>query len=154
MIFLKQENYVTVEEVKNLETHISNQFNELNKNTENFKEVLEAISNKLNVLASRSNDTGPIPHLPPPPPSTAGSTRYDLDFDVIMKNKYTSPINQVPDPGFFYGDTNETELFCHVPNTMVEVLEELKKAFSNIASIKLAKIKMMKLKHMEKSILE
>ncbi|OUM65803.1 hypothetical protein PIROE2DRAFT_7131 [Piromyces sp. E2] len=110
-----QENYVTVEEVKNLETQINNQFNELNKNTENFKEVLEAVSNKLNVLTSRSNDTDPIPHFPPPPPSTAGSTRYDLDFDVIMKNRYTSPINQVPDPGFFYGDT---ELFCQISNTM------------------------------------
>lgn len=186
-----QENYVTQEEVRRFETHINNQFDQLNKNTENFKEVLETISNKINDLQKSSGigDTNQIPHLPPPPPSTIGSTKYDLDFDVIMKNRYSSPINQVPDPGLFYGDTKETELFCQIcedtfrtypnkhlleeakinfvqsrlrgaarnwyltkykqnikPNSMAEILGELKKAFPNTASNKLAKIKMIKLK--------
>lgn len=185
-----QKNYVTINDMKVFEERIQNQFNVLNQNTQNFKEVLESISNKINSIQSKENENNSshIPHIPPPP-STVGSTRYDLDFDVIMKNKYTSPINQVPDPGLFYGNTNETELFCQMcedtfktypnkhlleeakinfvqsrlrgaarnwyltkynnnerPVSMEKLLKEIKEAFPNIGSYKLAKIKMIKLK--------
>ena len=40
------------------------------------------------------------------------STEYDSDDDAIMKT--SSPVKQVPEPGFFYGDVKETELFCEL----------------------------------------
>ena len=38
--------------------------------------------------------------------------QYDKDHDVIMKNTYHNNLTQVPEPGFFSGNTAETELFC------------------------------------------
>ncbi len=38
--------------------------------------------------------------------------QYDNDHDVIMKNTFHNNLNQVPEPGFFSGNTTETELFC------------------------------------------
>ena len=38
--------------------------------------------------------------------------QYDKDNDVIMKNTYHNNPPQVPEPGFFSGNTAETELFC------------------------------------------
>ncbi|ORX75601.1 hypothetical protein BCR32DRAFT_285053, partial [Anaeromyces robustus] len=116
-------------------------------------------------------------------------TNFDLDRDVIMKSKFSAPLNQVPEPGFFSGKTSETELFCQLcedtfrttphkylpeetkinfvksrlrdsarnwyltkyrgnikPGTMFELLAGLKAAFSNVASYKLAKIKLISLK--------
>ena len=115
-------------------------------------------------------------------------TNYDLDRDVIMKDKISAPLIQVPEPGFFSGKPSETELFCQLcedtfrttpnrylseetkinivksrrdsarnwyltkyrdnirPGSMHELLTGLKTAFSNVASYKLAKIKLMSLK--------
>ena len=117
------------------------------------------------------------------------STRRDADNDVIMKNTLPNLPNQIPDPGFFTGNTSDTDLFCQLcedtfrsypncdypeetkinfvksrlrdsarswyfakykddsgPYTMKELIFGLKKSFSNIASYKLAKIKLTKLK--------
>ena len=48
--------------------------------------------------------------------STTSSVRYDADHDVIMKTAKltTNLISQVPEPGFFNGDTTQTELFCEL----------------------------------------
>ena len=49
--------------------------------------------------------------------STANSTVHDLDNDVIMKSNFkfnNNNLTQVPEPGFFNGDTSETELFCEL----------------------------------------
>jgi len=121
--------------------------------------------------------------------SEESSTEYDLDNDVIMKNKLNPPVRQVPEPGFFSGDTTQTELFCELcfdtfktypnnqleeeakinfvksrlrdsariwyrikykdnnnPATMVELLQELAAAFTNVISIKLSKIQLIELK--------
>ena len=54
----------------------------------------------------------------PKPPiddnSSATSTRYDLDHDVIMRTRFSYPVNQVPEPGFFNGTVKDTELFCEL----------------------------------------
>ena len=42
------------------------------------------------------------------------STRRDADNDVIMKNSYSNNLQQVPEPGFFSGNTNDTDLFCQL----------------------------------------
>ena len=42
------------------------------------------------------------------------STEYDSDNDVIMRSRINAPVRQVPEPGFFSGDTNQTELFCEL----------------------------------------
>lgn len=121
--------------------------------------------------------------------SEESSTEYDLDNDVIMKNKLNPPVRQVPEPGFFNGDTTQTELFCELcydtfktypnnqleeeakinfvksrlrdsariwyrfkykddnsPATMVELLQELAAAFTNVISIKLSKIQLIELR--------
>ena len=41
-------------------------------------------------------------------------TNYDLDRDVIMKDKIFAPLIQVPESGFFSGKPSETELFCQL----------------------------------------
>ncbi|ORX85453.1 hypothetical protein BCR32DRAFT_325415 [Anaeromyces robustus] len=38
------------------------------------------------------------------------NSNFVLDRDVIMKNNFFAPLNQVPEPGFFSGKTSETEL--------------------------------------------
>ena len=117
--------------------------------------------------------------------------KYDLDHDVVMRSSFNhNSLIQVPDPGFFSGDTSETDLFCElcedtfntapntdlpedikvnfvksrlrgsarnwylskyknnlVPATMLELLLGLKGAFNNVGSVKLAKIKLVSLRH-------
>ena len=106
-----------------------------------------------------------------------------------MKNTLPNLPNQIPDPGFFTGNTSDTDLFCQLcedtfrsypncdypeetkinfvksrlrdsarswyfakykddsgPYTMKELIFGLRKSFSNIASYKLAKIKLTKFK--------
>jgi len=46
--------------------------------------------------------------------NTSISTRCDADNDVIMKNSYSNNLQQVPEPGFFSGNTNDTDLFCQL----------------------------------------
>ena len=42
-------------------------------------------------------------------------TQYDLDHDVVMRSNYHhNSLIQVPEPGFFSGDTSETDLFCEL----------------------------------------
>ena len=42
------------------------------------------------------------------------STRYDNDHDVIMRSAFPYTVAQVLEPGLFYGDISETELFCQL----------------------------------------
>ncbi len=115
--------------------------------------------------------------------------QYDNDHDVIMKNTFHNNLNQVPEPGFFSGNTTETELFCDLceatfktypnkdwpedtkinfvitrlrdsarnwyltkykdnapPASLDILLRDLREAFNNVGSIKLAKIKLISLK--------
>ena len=117
------------------------------------------------------------------------STEYDFDNDVIMKSKLHLPIHQVPEPGFFTGNSEETELFCELcyatfrtepnnllpeatkinfvqsrlrdsarvwykikykdgkyPVTMIQLLNDLSKAFPNITNIKLSKLQLLELR--------
>ena len=124
-----------------------------------------------------------VPNAPP-------SIQYDLDHDVVMRTPYHYNLTQIPEPGFFSGNPNETDLFCElceatfttypnnelpepakinfvktrlrgsarnwylskykhniVPSTMGELLTGLRNAFNNVGSTKLAKIKLVTLKH-------
>lgn len=167
---------------KDLEEFKKNLCNELDKYItqqleKNAKSLLERMDSMFKEIKTL-NDTD----------SEEGSTEYDDDHDVIMQNQ-TYSLKQVPDPGFFTGDTTQTELFCELcqatfktppnnhlseevkinfvavrlresariwyhikykdgvsPITMDELLEDLRKAFSNVTSTKLAKIQLIELR--------
>jgi len=41
--------------------------------------------------------------------------KYDLNHDVVMRSSFNhNSLIQVPDPGFFSGNTFETDLFCEL----------------------------------------
>ncbi|ORX47254.1 hypothetical protein BCR32DRAFT_288231, partial [Anaeromyces robustus] len=42
------------------------------------------------------------------------TTRFDVDNDVIMRTAFPYTVAQVPEPGLFYGDISEIELFCQL----------------------------------------
>jgi len=48
-----------------------------------------------------------VPNAPP-------SVQYDLDHDVVMRTPYHYNLTQIPEPGFFSGNPNETDLFCEL----------------------------------------
>ncbi len=75
--------------------------------TQNLNHQLDGIANQMNNLSIEEN-TG---RVPPNPPS---SVQYDLDHDVVMRSNYHYNLTQIPEPGFFSGDTNETDLFCEL----------------------------------------
>ena len=117
------------------------------------------------------------------------STQYDPDHDVIMKSRFVAPVNQIPDPGLFDGNTAETELFCelcwstfknypnstlseeikidfvktrlrgtarnwyltkytgdNLPFTLESLLLDIRTAFPNVVSKKLARLQILQLK--------
>lgn len=167
-------------------------YDHLNLRLNNIADMMESLNQRIN---NNQNPAGYERFETPKPPvdnqedESSTSTDYDIDHDVIMRNRISVPLIQVPEPGFFSGKTSETELFCQLcedtfstspnkhlpeetkiyfvksrlrdsarnwylakysgntkPRTMSELLEGLKTAFSNIASYKLAKIKLMSLK--------
>jgi len=159
----------------------------------NITNIIESMNQRLN---SNNHDPQGYERFDTPRPlpenydvdNNSSIISYDLDRDVIMKDKISAPLIQVPEPGFFSGKPSETELFCQLcedtfrttpnrylseetkinivksrrdsarnwyltkykdnirPGSMHELLTGLKTAFSNVASYKLAKIKLMSLK--------
>ncbi len=114
------------EDLYNVETRIHDEFNQefqiLKNNIQNKMNQLSAdinnLSAKLNFQELDSEDED-YPMLgrrtPRPPPSDKSTrTRFDLDHDVIMRSRWNNLVQQVPDPGYFSGKTNETDLFCQL----------------------------------------
>ena len=163
-----------------------------NKNIINQLSNLTKIFNeKLDIKISTNDDPSSSQSVPQNQDDNASiSTRRDADNDVIMKNSYSNNLQQVPEPGFFSGNTNDTDLFCQLcedtfstypnlglpeevkinfvksrlrdgarnwfiatynennhPGTLKKLLSDIKKTFTNVASKKLAKIQLVKLKH-------
>jgi len=46
--------------------------------------------------------------------ASISTRRFYEDNDVIMKNSYSNNLQQVPEPGFFSDNTNDTDLFCQL----------------------------------------
>ena len=157
------------------------------------KNIINQLSNLTKILDEKLNiniATNDIPSTSQTQEDNVSTTtRRDDDNDVIMRNAFSNRLQQVPEPGFFSGDTKETDLFCQLcedtfktypnseatedikinfiksrlrdgarnwylatykdtnPKTLSELTTELRKAFSNVASKKLAKIQLIKLKH-------
>ncbi len=155
--------------------------------TDELTEMFNNISLEENQKPKKNRTTIDSRNLTP----MSAQVKYDLDHDVVMKsNCSNTSLIQVPDPGFFSGDTSETDLFCElcedtfntspnnelpedirvnfvksrlrgsarnwylskyknnvVPATMFELLMGLKGAFNNVGSVKLAKIKLVSLRH-------
>jgi len=158
----------------------------LNRDNKNIIKQLSSITSILNqkfdfipnVNASQNQDD-----------NASISTRREADNDVIMRNTIPNTLQEVPEPGFFTGDTKETDLFCQLcedtfktypncestmdvkinyvksrlrdgarnwyyakykdrsPATLEELIKELRKAFNNVASKKLAMIQLAKISH-------
>jgi len=93
---------------------------------ESLKEATLYIKNELtniqrvhpNPIASTSASGSSTPEasifVPQVEDNASTSTRYDNDHDVIMRSAFPYTVAQVPEPGLFYGDTSETELFCQL----------------------------------------
>ena len=184
-----QANFVTNEQ-------FHQQFNNLDSR---INEILNVINNISQRLTTENEENHGYDRMETPRPSedqvhlldnTTSDTNYDLDNDVIMKTRnFSAPLYQVPEPGFFSGQTSETDLFCQLcedtfktapykyaaeetkinfvksrlresarnwyltkyknnimPATLDELLAGLRTAFTNIASLKLAKIKLATIK--------
>jgi len=180
-----QVNYVHQDEFRNFVVDFNNQ----------MAELAHLVNRLMNDRESDDEENHSLLHdfermaTPRPQEAARDNVRYDNDHDVIMRNNYDAPIKQVPDPGIFTGDTNETDLFCQLcedtfktqpnnalpeeakinfvksrlrdaarnwyltkykddilPITMQELLNGLRVAFSNVASYKIAKIKIMRLR--------
>ena len=194
-----QENYVNNENFNEFRSNIDDRLNGIDRVNHEILETMNTINNSLTDEANRNRpqeDERLNTNTPRPPiennvePSVAtNSTHYDLDHDVIMRSRFAYTVTQVPEPGFFTGKTNETDLFCQLcedtfktypnrywpedakvnfvksrlrdsarnwyltkykdnvyPATLYELLAGLRKAFTNVASVKLAKIKLVNLK--------
>ncbi len=114
-----EENFISKEDFARFNQELDQRFTHLN-------EVNDSIMNTLNIINERLNTTNinnpPIDRLATPRPvpeeeeyaSAAASTHYDLDHDVIMRSRFAYTVNQVPEPGFFVGNTSETDLFCQL----------------------------------------
>ena len=113
-----RQNFISNEDFRTFHEQLDNRFLQLDNINNNIMNLINTLNERLNT--SQENTTSrPFERLDTPRPVTDNdsddtSTRYDLDHDVIMRNRITYPIKQVPEPGFFSGDTKETELFCQL----------------------------------------
>lgn len=113
-----RENFISNEDFRTFHEQLDNRFLQLDTINNNIMNLINTLNERMNM--NQENPAGrPFERLDTPRPladndSDDTSTRYDLDHDVIMRNRITYPIKQVPEPGFFSGDTKETELFCQL----------------------------------------
>jgi len=112
-----RENFISNDEFRSFHEQLDNRFTQLDNVNNNIMNLINTLNERL--ATSQGNNDRPFERLETPRPvaddsSDNVSVRYDLDNDVIMRNKITYAFNQVPDPGTFSGDTKETELFCQL----------------------------------------
>ena len=199
-----QENFLPIDQFQEFQNRTLERFNDISRINTNIMRLISVISDRLNlgeVMVPDEEEDAPVtpraepqerfttPRPAAEPDNASLSTHYDLDHDVIMRSRFAYTVNQVPEPGFFTGDTTQTDLFCQLcedtfktypnrfwpedakvnfvqsrlrdsarnwfltkypnnimPATMQELLQGLRKAFSNVSSYKLAKIKLVNLK--------
>ena len=110
-----EENFISRNDFSHFNEGLNQRFNHLNEVNDQIMDALTSINERLN------NDR-PFERLDTPRPvpeandnlSVTESTHYDLDHDVIMRSRFAYTVNQVPEPGFFVGNTSETDLFCQL----------------------------------------
>ena len=112
-----RENFISNDEFRSFHEQLDNRFAQIENTNQNIMNLINTLNERLNM--SQENKNRPFERLDTPRPlddntSDNSSVRYDLDHDVIMRNRITYPLKQVPDPGNFTGDTKETELFCQL----------------------------------------
>ena len=111
-----EENFISKNDFAKFSQEISQRFNEVLETNDQVMNAINTINDKLNI------EDRPFERFETPKPtpendddsSVAASTHYDLDNDVIMRSRFTYTVNQVPEPGFFTGKSNETDLFCQL----------------------------------------
>ena len=121
-----EENFISKNDFSKFNQELDEKFNQLNKTNEEIMNALNKINEQLNGNSfnfdfENAHDP-PYERLDTPRPaperedgnSVSTSTHYDLDHDVIMKSRLAYTVNQVPEPGFFVGNTSETDLFCQL----------------------------------------
>ena len=110
-----EENFISKNDFANFNQGLDQRFTHLN-------EVNDQIMSALNAITERLSQDHGYERLDTPRPvpennedsSVDDSTHYDLDHDVIMRSRFAYTVNQVPEPGFFVGNTTETDLFCQL----------------------------------------
>eukprot|EP00833_Pecoramyces_ruminatium_P012029 jgi/Orpsp1_1/1186061/evm.model.c7180000096696.1 len=180
--------FLSKEDFKNYNEDLQKKLFTLNRDNKNIIKQLSTLTTILNQKLNTNLQNSAVPSTSQEQDDNASvSTRKDEDNDTIMKNAFS--FQQVPDPGFFSGNTQDTDLFCQLcedtfktfpnaaysmdikinfvqsrlrdgarnwylakysersPTTLEELTNDIRVAFSNIASKKLAKIQITKLKH-------
>ena len=112
-----RQNFISNEEFHSFNEQLNKRFTQLDNINNNIMNLINTLNDKMDM--SQEINNRPFERLGTPRPpvddsSDGGSVKYDLDEDVIMKNRVTYSFNQVPDPGTFSGDTKNTELFCQL----------------------------------------
>jgi len=110
-----EENFISRTDFANFNQELDQRFNHLNEVNDQIMGTLNSITERLNQdrTYERFDTPRPVPVVNDDS-SADGSTHYDLDHDVIMRSRFAYTVNQVPEPGFFVGNTAETDLFCQL----------------------------------------
>jgi len=110
-----EENFISKDDFGQFNQELDQRFNHLNEINGQIMNAINSINERLNVNNpfDRSETPRPAPD-PADNSSITNSTHYDLDHDVIMRSRFAYTVNQVPEPGFFVGNTSETDLFCQL----------------------------------------
>ena len=114
-----EQNFISKNDFTNFSQQMEQRFVHVDEVNDRIINVLTDMNNRLN---NAPNDNNIYERLDTPRPlpgnddddSADTSTHYDLDHDVIMRSRFAYTVNQVPDPGNFTGNSNETDLFCQL----------------------------------------
>jgi len=118
-----EENFISKNDFTHFGQEIEQRFTQLNEVNNGIVTTLNNINERLeNINNTPTANAQPFERFETPrPPAEAdennsadASTHYDLDHDVIMRSRFAYTVNQVPEPGFFKGNTSETDLFCQL----------------------------------------
>ena len=128
------QSFVSKEDLQSYHQEVLKQFNAYDQVNKEILSSLESLkkatlyfkheltnrqqNNHSNSDASTSTSGPAMPEasnfVPQVDDNASTSTRYDNDHDVIMRSAFPYTVAQVPEPGLFYGDISETELFCQL----------------------------------------
>ncbi len=123
-----EETFLTQEEFNRFQNNMDERIRNMSTINSNILGLLDTISKRLNLdqeeVQNNRNDGANTPRpgvserfvTPHPAPESEDdttSTHYDLDHDVIMRNRFAYTVNQI-EPGLFTGDTTQTDLFCQL----------------------------------------
>ena len=113
-----EENFISKTDFGNFQQDLDNKIttvfstnNEIMATLEKMKGAMVSLNHRIAALKQGNNHASSSSNNDD---NASTTTKYDADHDVIMRTRFSYPINQIPEPGFFSGDVKETELFCEL----------------------------------------